>query len=51
VIAAGYELRQDVRPCRTDRIVAAQFLDERYPARPGELRLRWKRGLAQRHRP
>jgi predicted DNA-binding transcriptional regulator YafY len=51
VIAAWCELRQDFRHFRTDRIVAAQFLDEHYPARPGELRSRWKRGLAQRHQP
>lgn len=49
VIAAWCELRQDFRHFRTDRVVAAEFLDERYPARPGELRSRWKRGLAQRH--
>ena len=51
VVVAWCELREDYRHFRTDRIVVAQFLDERYPARPGELRSRWKRGLAQRHRP
>lgn len=48
VIAAWCELRQDFRSFRTDRVVSAQFLDERYPARPGELRSRWKRSLADR---
>ena len=48
VIAAWCELRQDFRSFRTDRVIAAEFLDERYPARPGELRQRWKRMLNER---
>lgn len=48
VIAAWCELRQDFRHFRTDRVIAAEFLEERYEARPGELRLRWKRMLDER---
>ena len=50
VVAAWCELRQDFRHFRTDRVIAADFLDERYPARPGELRQRWKRTLAAKNR-
>ncbi len=35
------EMRDDFRTFRTDRVVAADFLDERYPARPAALRARW----------
>ena len=48
VIAAWCELRQDFRHFRTDRVIAADFLDQRYESRPNELRLRWKRNLAER---
>lgn len=48
VVAAWCELRTDFRHFRTDRIVSAEFLDERHGARPVELRLRWKRGLKSR---
>ncbi|CDX61771.1 putative transcription regulator protein, deoR-family [Mesorhizobium plurifarium] len=46
LIAAWCELRQDFRHFRTDRIRAAEFLDERIGCRPGELRNRWKRHMA-----
>ncbi|MDB5707104.1 MAG: DeoR family transcriptional regulator [Sphingomonas bacterium] len=42
------ELREDFRSFRLDRIVVANFLDERYPTRPATLRARW---LAQLERP
>ena len=45
LLAACCELRQDFRHFRTDRIVAADFLDARHGARPGELRKRWKRSM------
>ncbi|MDR3469655.1 MAG: YafY family protein [Xanthobacteraceae bacterium] len=45
LLAAWCELRKDFRHFRTDRIVAAEFLDARYDARPGDLRLRWKRHM------
>ena len=37
------ELRQDFRSFRTDRVAAAEFLDERYPERPATLRARWRK--------
>lgn len=40
------ELRRDFRNFRTDRVAAAEFLDERYPERPAVLRTRWQRSLA-----
>jgi len=44
-LIAWCELRQDFRSFRTDRVVAAGFLDERYPERPGALRAKWRRTL------
>ncbi|MET1026330.1 MAG: YafY family protein [Dongiaceae bacterium] len=38
------ELRSDFRHFRTDRVVAAEFLDERYADRPSVLRARWQLG-------
>lgn len=49
MLAAWCELRQDFRHFRADRVIAAEFLDERYPVRPGALRQRWKRHLAEKH--
>jgi hypothetical protein len=37
-LIAWCELRQDFRSFRTDRVIAAGFLDERYPERPSALR-------------
>lgn len=51
VLAAWCELRQDFRHFRTDRIVAATFLEERHGSRPGELRSRWKLHRAEKHDP
>jgi predicted DNA-binding transcriptional regulator YafY len=42
LLAAWCELRQDFRHFRTDRIVAAEFLDERHGCRLSDLRNRWK---------
>lgn len=42
LLAAWCELRQGFRHFRTDRIVAATFLDERCGCRPQELRRQWK---------
>ena len=42
LLAAWCELRQGFRHFRTDRIVAATFLEERCGWRPPELRRRWK---------
>lgn len=50
-IVAWCELRQDFRNFRTDRVVVAAFLDERYPVRPGVLRARWQKIMdAKRYR-
>ncbi len=48
VLNGWCELRQDFRHFRTDRIIAAEFLDERYEMRPATLRARWKRHLEAR---
>ena len=42
LLAAWCELRQDFRHFRTDRIVAAEFLDETFASRPDQLRARWR---------
>jgi predicted DNA-binding transcriptional regulator YafY len=42
LLVAWCELRQEFRHFRTDRIVAAEFLEERYGCRPRELRSRWR---------
>jgi predicted DNA-binding transcriptional regulator YafY len=39
------ELRNDFRHFRTDRITAAEFLEERTPERPAVLRARWRAAL------
>jgi predicted DNA-binding transcriptional regulator YafY len=44
-LAAWREFRQDFRHFRTDRIVAAEFLDEYHGSRPGDLGTRWKRHM------
>ena len=44
-LIAWCELRQDFRSFRTDRVIAARFLDERYPERPSALRTKWRRTL------
>jgi predicted DNA-binding transcriptional regulator YafY len=48
LIVARCELRRDFRHFRTDRIAAASFLDERYPARPGVLRAKWLKTMKRR---
>ena len=42
------EMRKDFRHFRTDRVTAAEFLDERYPERPSALRARWRATLRDR---
>jgi len=49
MMAAWCELRRDFRHFRMDRILAAEFLDERYPERPGALRAKWRRTLNKPH--
>lgn len=48
-LAAWCELRQGFRHFRIDRIAAAEFLDEGFGCRPGELRIRWKRSVREDH--
>src|SRR5262249_50745172 len=48
VVAAWCELRQDFRHFRTDRVADAEFLDDRYPARPATLRAEWRKSLTPR---
>lgn len=45
LLAAWCELRGDFRHFRTDRIIAAEFLDDQHGARAGDLRARWKRHM------
>lgn len=45
LLAAWCELREGFRHFRTDRIVAAEFLDEQHGCRLSELRNRWKRHM------
>jgi predicted DNA-binding transcriptional regulator YafY len=46
LLAAWCELRQDFRHFRTDRILTAEFLDEKHGCRLSDLRTRWKRHAA-----
>jgi predicted DNA-binding transcriptional regulator YafY len=41
VLVAWCELREGFRDFRADRIVEADFLDDRFPCRPADLRRRW----------
>ena len=45
ILAAWCELRQDFRHFRTDRVATAEFMEERYPARPAVLRQMWRKTL------
>src|SRR5262245_15535558 len=47
-LVAWCELRQDFRSFRTDRVLDATFLDERYPERPGVLRAKWRKDVERR---
>jgi predicted DNA-binding transcriptional regulator YafY len=46
ILVGWCELRQAFRDFRVDRVVSADFLDERFPCRPAELRRRWSETLA-----
>lgn len=46
-LVAFCELRRGFRHFRTDRILHALFLSERYPERPGALRARWREALGR----
>lgn len=49
MLAAWCELRRDFRHFRTDRVAAAEFLEERHPERPAALRAKWRKTIAERH--
>jgi predicted DNA-binding transcriptional regulator YafY len=45
IVIAWCELRRDFRSFRTDRVTAAEFLEDRYPERPATLRARWRKAM------
>lgn len=45
LLAAWCELRGDFRSFRTDRVVDATYLDEKYPERRDVLRAKWRQSL------
>ncbi len=45
MLVAFCELRQGFRHFRTDRVVSATFLDERFAERPSALRARWRKTM------
>ncbi len=47
MLIAWCELRDDFRNFRTDRVVAAEFLDDRHGQRPAVLRARWQRRMEE----
>ena len=49
MLAAWCELRRDFRHFRTDRIVEATFLEDRYPDRPAILRAKWRKTMKEKH--
>jgi predicted DNA-binding transcriptional regulator YafY len=46
LLAAWCELRKDFRSFRTDRVVDAVYLDEKYPERRDILKAKWRQSLA-----
>ena len=45
LLAAWCELRKDFRSFRTDRVIDADYLEEKYPERRDILRARWRQSL------
>jgi predicted DNA-binding transcriptional regulator YafY len=45
LLAGWCELRNDFRSFRTDRVINADYLDEKYPERRDILRARWRQSL------
>jgi predicted DNA-binding transcriptional regulator YafY len=41
ILIGWCELRKDFRSFRIDRVAAATFMEERFPARPSQLRAKW----------
>lgn len=50
MLVAWCELRADFRNFRTDRVLDAQFLEDRYPERPSLLRARWRAAIEAEHK-
>ena len=49
IVIAWCETRDDFRMFRTDRVIVAEVLDERYPARPAALRAKWRAYLREQY--
>lgn len=49
IVIAWCETRDDFRMFRTDRILVADVLDDRYPARPAALRAKWRAYLREQY--
>jgi predicted DNA-binding transcriptional regulator YafY len=47
MLAAWCEMREDFRHFRADRVLQAEFLDDRHGVRASTLRQRWKRHMAE----
>ena len=45
IICAWCETRKDFRSFRSDRVVSASVLDERFPERPSSLRVKWRKAM------
>jgi len=45
LLAAWCELRGDFRSFRTDRVVDAVYLDEKYPERRDILKAKWRQSM------
>ena len=45
LLAAWCELRKDFRSFRTDRVIDADYLDEKYPERRDVLRAKWRQSM------
>lgn len=49
IVIAWCETRDDFRMFRTDRVLVAEVLDDRYPARPAALRAKWRTYLREQY--
>jgi predicted DNA-binding transcriptional regulator YafY len=45
IICAWCETRKDFRSFRSDRIVTAVVLEDRFPERPASLRIKWRKAM------
>lgn len=45
IICAWCETQKDFRSFRSDRVLAASVLDERFPERPSSLRVKWRKAM------